>query len=59
MVPPQVLKERIPIKGGKREAPPDGQSGPKSKRKKQKQKGKKIYYGSKNGPGGQKRREAQ
>ena len=53
------MKERKATKGGKREAPLEGQSGPKSKRKKLKQKGKKIYYGSKNGPGGLKKRKAQ
>ena len=53
------MKERKPTKGGKREAPVGGQSGPKSKRKKLKQKGKKIYYGSKNGSGGQEKRNAQ
>ena len=55
-VPHQVLKERKPTMGGKRVAPAEGQNGPKSKRKKLKQKGKKIYYGSKNG---QKKRNKQ
>merc|ERR1712037_145917 len=41
-VPPQVLKERKPTKGGKREAPVGGQSGPKSKRKKLKQRGRRF-----------------
>ena len=41
------MKERKPGMGGKRAAPFEGKNGPKSKRKKLKQKGKKIYYGSK------------
>jgi len=52
----KVLKERKPTMGGKRAAPSEGKTGPKSKRKKLKQKGKKIYYGSKkNASGGQKK----
>ena len=41
------MKERKPGMGGKRAAPFEDKNGPKSKRKKLKQKGKKIYYGSK------------